>query len=241
MANRIFKKTVTDEFGTKTTPPENIRRYLLQEGEKQFGEIKNFLEQIGIPYSNNKGLDLTLKRMVKDGLVGKHKTLGKYPTYHYKKKKMDDISSIATEFRSIIFRDARNFPNMPPMKGMPTKRHLLKTLIHFYGLYVLYTQIQSWKFTSKEKTNKENFEMRNSWLGIVRPIPSESKLFEDGITMLADLRYYSNENEFNETISKIYQNKKKWTKLLEIQKILKEMFPEEIEFFEERMTSSPKV
>lgn len=240
MANRIIRKKTEDEFGVITTSVDHIRRYLFQDDEKQFGEIKRFLESIGIRYSGNKGLDLTLKKMISGGLIGKHKTIeNRYPTYHYKKKKTDRISSIASEFKGKVFRDIFSFPNIPPLEGESKEKHFVRTLIHFYGLYVLYTQIQSWKYTSKEKTHKENFANRSSWLRNVRPIPRESSLFEDGITDLADLLYSNNEKELRESVSSIYHNNKKWKKFLEIQQALVEMYPRDIKFFEKVLELAP--
>jgi len=240
MANLKIRKSTKGEFGEETTSVDHIRRYLQQEGEKQFGEINRFLESIGIEYSDNKGLALTLKNMLNKGLIGKHKKIWKsYPTYYYKKKRADEISMIASQFNGRVFREVFSFPNVPPLKGESKEKHFLRTLIHYYGLYVLYTQIKSWKFTAKEKSHKENFHDRSSWLSNVRPIPRESSLFEDGITEITGLLYYNNEKEFRASVSKIYQNDKKWEKFLEIENVLTKMYPRDIKYFDKILELAP--
>lgn len=241
MANRIILKKIVHEDGREETSHDLIRSFLRKEAEKTFGEIKQFLEENGITYADNKGFDLALKSLIKKGDIGKHKIAGKsHPTYYIRKKSLNDISDLANEFRRMIIHKRNEFPDLPLEESEAKEGYFLRNIIHRYGIYTLFSQMQSWKFTSKEKLHAMNLDRRRTWLKNTVPSGIESVIFEDGITDLCGLRFYGTTEEFNQTISKMYENKQKWKKFLELEETLKKMYPMEMVFFEEMMTRSPK-
>lgn len=240
MANRIIMKKSPDEYGNEKHAHEWIKDYLSLEGEKRFGEIKQYLSDHGIRYANDKGFDLALKSLIKSGDIGKHRIAGKpFPVYYLKKKWLNRIASIAQEFRRAVVWDISKHLGVSSENSESDEKYLIKNLIHIYGLYNLYVQIKSWSFTSNKKSHSENYDIRRTWLRHTLPLGSESYLLEEGIKDLVDLRFYSTTAEYNESISRLYANEKKWKKLLELEKLLKKMYPDEIEFFDSIMTRSP--
>src|SRR5256885_10467953 len=145
MPNRIMQKVIKDEFGRLKTSHDIIRSLLRTENEKTFGEIRKFLKEKGIPYSNNKGLDLALKSMIKRGEIGKHEVAGKsHPTYFYKSKELDYIATLGDEFKRGVIHGISKFPIPERIDTESEEEYFVTKLIHIYGFYMLYTQILSW-------------------------------------------------------------------------------------------------
>ena len=229
-------KSIIDDRGKEKTAYDLIREFLRSEGDKTFGDVKSYLAKNSIQYANNMGLDLALKSLIKNGKIGKHKLGKSFPTYYYKQEKINKLATQADEFRrmaldEIIKIAGNNFSS--------NEEQFVKNFIQIIGLYNMYTQIQSWKFTSKKKSHEENHEIRSIWLRNTLPLGIESMLFEDGITEIAGLKFYNNTKEFDETISEIYKNPKKQNQLKKIEQYLKQEYPEQIKFFEEIMIKLP--
>jgi len=240
MANRIILKKIVHEDGREETAHDLICSLLRRESNKSFGEIKQFLEKSGVAYANNKGLDLALKSLISKGDIGKHKIVEKsHPTYYIKKKGLNYIASVAQEFQRGVVSEISKWLGLPREDSESAELYLIKNLIHIYGLYNLYVQIKSWRFTSNKKSHGENFDIRRTWLRYTLPLGSESHLLEEGIKDLAGLRFHGTTAEFNESVARIYANEKKWKKFLELEELLKKMYPDEIEFFEKIFTKSP--
>ena len=239
MANRIVMKTSSDSFGHEKSAYQWIKEYLLGH-EKRFGEIKQFLAGQGIRYADDKGLDLALKSLIKTGEIGKHRVAGNsYPLYYIKKRGLNSIAAIAQEFQSGVFHEITKFPYLQREDQESDEKYLLRSLIHTYGIYDLYVQMKSWQFTSNKKPHAENTDIRRTWFRYTLPMGRGSSLLEDGIRDLTGLRFYGTTEEFNESVSKIYENEKKQRKLIELENLLKEMYPDEMKFFEEIMAKSP--
>lgn len=240
MANRKFIKKSLDERGNEKFANEWIKDYLRLEGEKRFGEIKQYLADHKIQYGSDKGLDFALKSLIKNGDIGKHVVPSNpHPTYYIKKKGLNSVVSIAQEFERSIPWELSKFVKLSRQDSESEEEYFIKNLIHIYGFYNLYVQLQSWKFTSKNKSHTENSEIRKMWFKYTLPLGRESYLLEEGITELVGLRFYNTTDEFNASVSRIYENEKKQHKLIELEELLKKMYPLEIKFFDELMKKSP--
>lgn len=211
MVNRINLKKGIDEEGNEKYASELIKKYLRLEGEKQFGEIKKYLIEREVKFYDDKGFDKTLKSLMKKDEIGKHKVYGKtYPQYHIKTKGLDRIIAIAQEFQHKIIWEIDEM--YPKHKNYGTdKKKLVKDLIYVYGLYNLYVQIKSWEFTDEQKSHKENSDIRNAWLRNTLPLGNESRIFEEGIRELIS----------SKDSSKIYEDREKQKKVLELEQSLK--------------------
>jgi len=225
-----MKKSL-DEYGNEKHAYEWIKDYLRLEGEKRFGEIKRYLADHRIEYASDKGLDLALKSLIESGDIGKHRVFGEsYPVYYIRKKRLNHITSVAEQFRHEVLLETNNFIKLPHQDPESDEEYLIRNLIHTYGIYNLFVQMKSWRFTSVKKSHSENFYIRHIWQNNTLPIGNESFFLEEGITELVGRGF--NDDEPNYSVYKIYANKKKWNKLLELEELFKKMYPHHIEFFE---------
>ncbi len=239
VANRIVIKKTRNEYGEEKNSHELIKE-CLGSGEKMFGEIKRFLADNNIKYYDDKGFNDALRSLLTRDEVGKHRVPGKsFPVYFLKNKGVNQISAISQEFRRGLIHKISQFPFPKQEVSESDEYYLIRKLIHIYGIYNLYIQIKSWTFTSNDKSHTRNFDSRSEWFRNTLPMGNESMLLENGIRDLTKLRFYNTTEEFHESVSKIYQNKKKILKLNELEENLQKMFPEAISFFDELLNKSP--
>jgi hypothetical protein len=238
MANRIVVKKIVDDYGRETSSYQLINDCLIS-GQKRFGEIKRFLADKGIKYYDDKGLALALKSLIKRGEIRKN-TIKPFPTYYLRNNVLNQISATSQEFRREIIHKISQFPYPEQEVSESNEHYLLRQLIHLFGIYNLYVQIKSWQFTSNNKSHEANYDARSEWFRNTFPLGNESFLLENGIRDLTYPRFYTTAEKFNESVSKIYQNKKKLAKLNELEKNLKKMFPDQIMFFDQILNESPK-
>lgn len=231
-------KKIVDDYGRETSSYQLIKDCLIS-GEKRFGEIKRFLADNKIKYYDDKGLDLALKSLIKRGEIRKHK-ITSFPTYYLMNKDLNQISAISKEFRRGIIHKIVQFPYPEQEVSESNEHYLIQQLIHLFGICHLYVQIKSWQFTSNTKSYEENHALRSEWFRNTFPIGNESFLLENGIKDLTYPRFYTPIEKFDESVSKIYQNKKKLAKLNELEENLKKMFPDQMAFFDEILNESPK-
>lgn len=228
-----FKGHVTGEIKRH----EAIVDYLRSYGKKSFSEIKKYLKDKGIPYATDYGLVLGLTSLIRKDRIGK--TPGKKPVYYLKNTETDNIILQAQEFKRLIFHKASTFPTISKHKNESVERYFLRNIIHQYGIYTLFVEMQSWNYTSNKKDHSYNHNMRGMWLRNVLPLGIESKFFEDGIKDLCNLQFH-NSTTFDESISKIYASQKKWKKFKELEKTFKKKYPKEFSFFDEILKKSPE-
>lgn len=238
MANRIIKKKSIDERGNEKHAYEWIKDYLRLEGEKRFGEIKQYLAEHDIRYASDKGLDLALKSLMYNDSIGKRNAQDRfspYPVYYIKKNVLNRVNAVAQLFQHNVNLEANYFPKLPKQNLESDDKYLVRNLIHTYGIYVLFVMMKSWRFTSDKNSDSDNFDIRLTWQRKTIPNGYESFCLEDGITKLV---------EPGSTVANIeesYQinvDKKKWNKLSEIEELLKKMYPNHMEFFEKLLAKS---
>jgi len=237
VANRIIIKKSLDERGNEKHAYEWIKDYLRLEGEKRFGEIKQYLADHGIKYASDKGLDLALKSLIESQQIGKRKAENpflSYPVYYIRKKYSNHISILAQQFNHELNVQTSNFMKLPRQARESEEVYLVRNLIHTYGVYLLFVLIKGWKLTSNKKSHSENREILSMWTRNTIPIGNESFFLEDGITELVDPGF-GRKYELDESIYKLYANKKKWSKLLEIEELLKKMYPDLVTFLEKSL------
>jgi uncharacterized membrane protein len=234
VANRIVVKKSLDERGNEKHAYEWIKDYLRLEGEKRFGEIKQYLADHGIRYASDKGLDLALKSLIESEEIGKHRSLASsYPVYYIRKKESNRISILAQRFQHEM-NVQTNFIKLPRQTRESEEEYFIRNLIHTYGIYTLFVLIKGWKLTSNKKSHSENHEILNVWQNHTLPIGNESFFLENGITELVEPGFgYAYEPV--DSVYKLYANKKKWNKLLEIEELFKKMYPNHVKFFEESL------
>jgi len=235
VANRIILKKSRDERGNEKTSYEWIKDYLRLNGEKRFGEIKQYLADHGIRYANDKGLDLALKSLMEQGDIGKHKAptnsfLHSYPVYYLKKTKLNYISAIAQQFDDKLFRSTNGPIKLPKQNKESDEKYLIRNLIHAYGIYVLFVFIKGWKLTSDKNTRSLNSEIISTWLKYTLTSGLIGFFLEEGITELVGSK--GDDAVDIEDSYKLYANKKKWSKLLELEKLFQKTYPDHFEFFE---------
>lgn len=222
MANNIIQKTYSENGKTKTAN-ELIRDLLRREGGKTFGQIKSYLSNKQIRYHDNKGLALALSSMQKRNQIEKH--LQKpYPLYYYVETGIDSIEYLGDEFSRLIPGFLNKYPNLHTHSKSSVSDFVSK-LTNLFGIYTFFVLIHSWKLTDSSYSHTRNSQRRSTWLQNTLVFPYGSSLLDEGIIKLLGLA------DHDEQIARIYESKKKKTKLMEIEKILKKQHPDEISFF----------
>jgi hypothetical protein len=237
----VVKKTV-DEYGRVKYADDLVIEFLRSEGEKTFGEIRQYLENKGIKYYDNTGLYLTLTRQREKGIIDKRMVQGNsYPTWYIISKGLTDMHFLSQSFRFAVHNHISKFPPLLRQDHESDQEYFIRALIHIIGFYNLYVQIQSWKFTSNKKSRIENFENRSKWLQNTLPNGIESTLFEKTLLALAGIPFYhhiheyKNVDEFKKSKTEIYEDEKKQKKLREIENFLRKNYHNEMKFFEKLM------
>lgn len=236
MANRIRTKKSLDKHGNEKDAYEWIKDYLRLKGEKRFSEIRQFLKEHGIRYASDKGLDLALKSLMEQNVIGKRKVstnpfLRPHPVYYLKMKKLDVVTAIAQQFDDEVLRGSAYLIKLSKQNKESDEEYLIRNLIHAYGFYVLYVLIKGWKYTSDKNTHSLNSEIFSTWLKYTQTSGLHGFLLEEGITELVGARGY--EAVSTEDSYKLYTNRKKWIKLLELENLLQRMYPAHFEYFDE--------
>ena len=106
------------DFSRKVDRHYAIRDFLLQDGEKTFGEIKKHLENIKMQYKTDQGLVYALNSLKdKDRIEQKEKR----GTYNLKNTRVDDIRLQGQKFRNMIRQKDYQLP-----KQIKNKKETLK-------------------------------------------------------------------------------------------------------------------
>lgn len=203
--------------GIVLSPIEIIMKFLLKKGRSTRGPIeKHLVEQTGKRYSDHKGLDCILDKMIKMGFIRKlSKGLGRpYPEYEITPEGIDDIGLEADTFASDASHELLNYGRIS--SGTPAS--LLEELVRKIGVYTTFAYLQAWKRTSTTNSREINTDSVNAWLNHVRSMRSLSIYFEN-------LTDYLNSHQNRKAYIFEDENKKKILEMLE--KELEKIYPSE--------------
>jgi len=214
-----------DGYGVMRSTNYFINKQLLEGGGKMFREIKQYLENNEIRYSN-KGLHLRLESLIRQRKIEKKHIAGKpYPTYH-RIDKGTDFSAFGAALKfSIEDRCQRN-----EVLARRYRKNTFFFMTKLIGVYALFAEIQSWKLSSKTKSAKEKFDIRSSFLGEALPLLTVSSRTE------FDGSKYNLPFELD-----IYENDKFQNAILKYEKFLEKNFHDEYEICIDALESATKL
>ncbi len=201
MVNRIVKQTEDGD-----TVNFLIKKLLIEKRELEFGDIREYLKQCGIEYSQKRGLYLRLNRLIEQGILEKSYSKNKeYPIYRLTKKEM-----IAPKTIGLFFKHSMDTEVMK-IRGKVEEKEFLKFMTKLIGVYTMYMEIISWRLTSENKSYNDNLRIRKAFLDNALPIT---------------IPVYEGNEELNCDKSELFKVQRNAMKeILKFESILREMFP----------------
>lgn len=199
-------------------PPRLVEQFLFENGRSRRGPIEKYLQdKSGKKYSDHKGLDYILDKVIENGKIRKlPKGPGRpYPEYELTQKGMNNIGLEANVFATDASRELLNYFII----SSGTTSSLLEEIIRKIGIYTIFVYLQAWRNTLSTNSRKENVELVNTWINHVLPMRDLSTYLEQLVIHL------SSSSEKNKTYIFEDENKKKILK--DLQKELGKLYPDD--------------
>ena len=233
------KKKAPDENGVMRDAKWWIYRFLEQDGKMPLEGIRNKLKNKNIEYESNKGLTDALNLMIEDGIIKKMEAKPR-PYYYAIRAEAVDMGWLSQEFKLGIASKLRDDRYLQAFKRGADTESIVEELLKLYGAYMMYVQIQSWNITDSDKDYTYNYDIRKAWFTHAIRHGKEILMFEDMITTISGLTYYRTTEEYEETLSLICKNEKKWKKFKEVEEIFKRKYGPYCELFDEMFEKAEK-
>ena len=216
----------------EVTTDKLILRCFEKNKECDLGKIRIFLEDNKMHFGSHQPILRRLNSLILKGLVGRHRIPNSPYTYYLVKDSTGSPSMKGEEF-ALALRGLLN-SDMPFSGSRRTdESFFLEKMVRRIGFFILYAHLQTWKFLDTSKSNVENYATALEWWKSSYRATEVGNYLGHVINMLTE---NLQSKEYDEPT---FKNEKKIKKILDFEKSLQSLYPEEFNFCKRNMDELP--